>query len=205
MSEAVRFAMSKYNLNNSYKAVVIGGSAGSFQGMVKILSQLPKGFPLPIIMCLHRLKHVRNGFVEALSIKSVVQVTEPFDKENIKKGSVYLAPANYHMSVELGNYFALSTEEMINNSRPAIDITLGSCAFVFRDKLIGILLSGANRDGAAGMKSIADKGGLTIVQEPSECMIDTMPKAALSVTPIDHVLRVDQIVEFLKELDKQYR
>jgi two-component system chemotaxis response regulator CheB len=197
--------MSKYNLNNSYKAVVIGGSAGSFQGMVKILSQLPKGFPLPIIMCLHRLKHVRNGFVEALSIKSVVQVTEPFDKENIKKGSVYLAPANYHMSVELGNYFALSTEEMINNSRPAIDITLGSCAFVFRDKLIGILLSGANRDGAAGMKSIADKGGLTIVQEPSECMIDTMPKAALSVTPIDHVLRVDQIVEFLKELDKQYR
>ena len=81
--------MSKFNLNNSYKAVVIGGSAGSFQGVVKILSQLPKGFPLPIIMCLHRLKHVRNGFVEALSIKSVVQVTEPNDKETIKKGCVY--------------------------------------------------------------------------------------------------------------------
>ena len=78
--------MKKFNLNNSYKAVVIGGSAGSFQGVVKILAQLPKGFPLPIIMCLHRLKHVRNGFVEALSIKSVVQVTEPNDKENIKKG-----------------------------------------------------------------------------------------------------------------------
>lgn len=197
--------MSKFNLNNSYKAVVIGGSAGSFQGVVKILSQLPKGFPLPIIMCLHRLKHVRNGFVEALSIKSVVQVTEPHDKENIKKGSVYLAPANYHMSVELGNHFALSTEEMVNNSRPAIDITLASCAFVYKEKLIGILLSGANRDGALGMKQIKDRGGVTIVQEPSECMIDTMPKAALSVTQIDHVLRIDQIVEFLKELDKQYR
>jgi two-component system chemotaxis response regulator CheB len=197
--------MNKYNLNNSYKAVVIGGSAGSFQGMVKILSQLPKGFPLPIIMCLHRLKHVRNGFVEALSIKSVVQVTEPFDKENIKKGGVYLAPANYHMSVELGNHFALSTEEMLNNSRPAIDITLSTSGFVYRDKLVGILLSGANRDGAIGMKNIAEKGGLTIVQEPSECMIDTMPKAALAITKIDHVLRVDQIVEFLKELDKQYR
>jgi two-component system, chemotaxis family, protein-glutamate methylesterase/glutaminase len=197
--------MNKYNLNNSFKAVVIGGSAGSFQGMVKILSQLPKGFPLPIIMCLHRLKHVRNGFVEALSIKSVVQVTEPHDKENIKKGAVYLAPANYHMSVELGNYFALSTEEMINNSRPAIDITLGTCGFVYKEKLIGILLSGANRDGALGMKSIHEKGGLTVVQEPSECMIDTMPKAALAVTKIDHVLRIDQIVEFLKELDKQYR
>lgn len=197
--------MNKFNLNNSYKAVVIGGSAGSFQGMVKILSQLPKGFPLPIIMCLHRLKHVRNGFVEALSIKSVVQVTEPNDKENIKKGGVYLAPANYHMSVELGNHFALSTEEMINNSRPAIDITLSTSAFVYKDKLIGILLSGANRDGAAGMKSIKDKGGLTLVQEPSECMIDTMPRAALSVTKIDHVLKIDQIVEFFKELDRQYK
>lgn len=197
--------MNKFNLNNSYKAVVIGGSAGSFQGVVKILSQLPRGFPLPIIMCLHRLKHVRNGFVEALSIKSVVQVTEPHDKESIKKGSVYLAPANYHMSVELGLYFALSTEEMINNSRPAIDITLGTSAFVYKEKLIGILLSGANKDGALGMKHIHDRGGLTIVQEPTECMIDTMPRAALAVTKIDHVLKVDQIVEFLKELDKQYR
>jgi two-component system chemotaxis response regulator CheB len=197
--------MSKFNLNNSYKAVVIGGSAGSFQGVVKILAQLPKGFPLPIIMCLHRLKHVRNGFVEALSIKSVVQVTEPNDKENIKKGNVYLAPANYHMSVELGNYFALSTEEMINNSRPAIDITLGTSAYVYKEKLIGILLSGANRDGAIGMKNIHDKGGMTIVQDPEECMIDTMPKAALAVTNIDYILKIDQIVNFLKELDKQYK
>ena len=197
--------MKKFNLSNSYKAVVIGGSAGSFQGVVKILAQLPKGFPLPIIMCLHRLKHVRNGFVEALSIKSVVQVTEPNDKETIKKGNVYLAPANYHMSVELGNHFALSTEEMLNNSRPSIDITLGTCALAYKERLIGILLSGANKDGALGMKYIHERGGLTIVQEPGECMIDTMPRSALAVTEIDHVLRIDQIVEFLKELDSQYR
>ena len=197
--------MKKFNLSNSYKAVVIGGSAGSFQGVVKILAQLPKGFPLPIIMCLHRLKHVRNGFVEALSIKSVVQVTEPNDKETIKKGNVYLAPANYHMSVELGNHFALSTEEMLNNSRPSIDITLGTSAFAYKERLIGILLSGANKDGALGMKYIHDRGGLTIVQEPTECMIDTMPRSALAVTEIDHILRIDQIVEFFKELDSQYR
>jgi len=197
--------MKKINLTNSYKAVVIGGSAGSFQGVVKILSQLPKGFPLPIIMALHRLKHVRNGFVEALSIKSVVQVTEPNDKETIKKGSVYLAPANYHMSVELGNNFALSTEEMVNNSRPAIDITLSTCAFLYKEKLLGILLSGANKDGALGMKHIHERGGTTIVQEPTECMIDTMPKAALAITKIDHVMKIDEIVEVLKELDKQYR
>ena len=197
--------MSKYSLNNGYKAVVVGGSAGSFQGITKILSKLPKGFPLPIIMCLHRLKHVRNGFVEALSIKSINQVLEPHDKEPIKKGGIYLAPANYHMSVELGNYFALSTEEMINNSRPAIDITLSTAAYTYRDKLIGILLSGANRDGGLGMKHIKDKGGLTIVQDPTECMIDAMPKAALAVTNIDYVLKVDQIVELLTELNNCYK
>lgn len=197
--------MSQYNLSNIYKAVVIGGSAGSFQGVTKILSQLPEDFELPIIMCLHRLKHVRNGFVEALSIKSIKEVTEPADKESIKKGGVYLAPSNYHLSVELGNRFSLSTEEMINNSRPSIDITLETAAYVFKNKLIGILLSGANRDGAIGMMKIKQRGGMTIVQTPEECMIDTMPNAALQLTEIDHVLKIDQILDFLIELNKQYK
>ena len=194
--------MSRYKFNTQYKSVVIGGSAGSFQGITRILQALPSDFDLPIIMALHRLKHVRNGFEEALSIKSVKPVTEPFDKEQIKRGKVYLAPANYHMSVELGNTFALSTEEMVNNSRPSIDITLETAAYVYSTKLVGILLSGANRDGAYGMKKIKDRGGLTIVQEPSECMIDTMPASALKITPIDHILKIDQIIEFLNELHK---
>jgi two-component system chemotaxis response regulator CheB len=197
--------MGRYNLHNKYKAVVIGGSAGSFQGITEILSNLPADFSLPIIMCLHRLKHVRNGFVEALSIKSVKPVVEPFDKEQIKKGKVYLAPANYHMSIELGNTFSLSTEEMFNNSRPAIDITLETAAYNYRDKLIGILLSGANKDGAIGMKRIKDRGGITIIQDPEECMIDTMPTAAKNITEIDHTLKVQEIVGFLKELDKMYK
>lgn len=195
----------EFKVSNIYKAIVIGGSAGSFQGITKILASLPESFELPIIMCLHRLKHVRNGFVEALSIKSVKPVTEPIDKENIRKGKVYLAPSNYHLSLELGNTFSLSTEEMINNSRPAIDVTLETAAYVYKEKLIGILLSGANRDGALGMQKIKERGGLTIVQEPSECMIDTMPKAALELTAIDHVLNTDQIINFLLELNKQYR
>lgn len=156
-------------------------------------------------MCLHRLKHVRNGFTEALSIKSIKPVTEPTDKENIKKGNVYLAPANYHLSVELGNSFSLSTEEMVNSSRPAIDITMETAAYVYKDKLIGILLSGANRDGAMGMKKIKDRGGLTIVQEPAECMIETMPAAAIQATEIDYKMKVDEISAFLKELDKHYK
>ena len=192
--------MKKYTFHTDYKAIVIGGSAGSFQGIIKILAQIPTDFSLPIIIAMHRLKHVRHGFAEVVSMKSNLKIVEPEDKETIRKGMVYLAPANYHMSVELGNHFSLSTEEMVNNSRPAIDITLSSAAYVYRNRLVGILLSGANRDGGLGMKSIKDKGGLTIVQEPAECMIDTMPKAALELTQIDHSLKIEGIVEFITEL-----
>jgi len=186
--------------NNKYKAIVIGGSAGSFQGITRILSGIPADFHLPIIMCLHRLQNVRNGFMEALTIRSNKSVREPFDKEKIKNGQVYLAPANYHLSTEFGNTFALSTEEMVNNSRPAIDITLDSTSYIFKNKLIGILLSGANKDGARGLKNIKDRGGLTIVQEPDECMIDTMPTAALKITKVDHVMTIEEIVQFLLKL-----
>lgn len=197
--------MASYNLHNGFRAVAIGGSAGSFQGIVRILSALPCDFSLPVIMALHRLKHVRHGFVEALALKSNIPVVEPEDKESIRKSTVYLAPANYHLSVELGNNFSLSTEDMVNNSRPSIDITLASAAYVYRNRLVGILLSGANRDGALGMKAIKDKGGLTLVQDPSECMIDTMPKSALGVTTIDYTLNIEGIIHFLKELNSQYK
>jgi two-component system, chemotaxis family, protein-glutamate methylesterase/glutaminase len=192
----------KYKLSNVYKAVVIGGSAGSFQGITQILASLPKDFPLPVFLCLHRLKHVRNGFVEALSIKSSKPVVEPHDKEAVKRGMVYLAPANYHLCLELGNSIALSTEELANNSRPAIDHTFETAAYVYRSKLIGILLSGANKDGALGMAKVKERGGLTIVQDPAESMIDAMPNAALAATKIDWVLKTEEIIGFLHELDK---
>ncbi len=192
-------------LNKNFKAIVIGGSAGSFQGITRILSQVPKDFPLPIIMCLHRLKHVRNGFIEALSIKSIKNVIEPYDKELIKRGKVYLAPANYHLSIELGHYFSLSTENMVNNSRPSIDITMETAAYNYKNKLIGILLSGANRDGAKGMKNISDNGGFTVVQDLNECMIDTMPSAALNIAKIDYTLNIESIIELMVEIHKQYK
>ena len=166
---------------------------------------MSENYPIPILLCLHRLKHVRNGFIEALSIKSIKDVIEPFDKESIKRGKVYLAPANYHLSIELGNYFSLLTEEMVNNSRPSNDITLETAAYTYKNKLIGILLSGANKDGAFGMKKIKDSGGYTVVQDPAECMIDTMPKAAINMTEIDHTLSVDKIIESLIEIHNLYQ
>jgi two-component system, chemotaxis family, protein-glutamate methylesterase/glutaminase len=196
------FFMPKYNLLHAkYKAIVIGGSAGSFQPLVRLLSAIPKTFPLPIFLCLHRLKYVRNGFVEALSIKSNKVITEPNDKEPIKKGCVYLAPANYHLSIELGNTLATTTEDLVNNSRPAIDITFESASYTFRDKLIGILLSGANRDGAYGMAKIKQRGGLAVVQNPDDCLINTMPNAALAAAQIDYSLSTEELVQFLLELD----
>ncbi|MBN1112728.1 MAG: chemotaxis protein CheB [Bacteroidales bacterium] len=183
-----------------YKAVIIGGSAGSFQVITKILSSLPKNFPLPVILCLHRLKHVKSGFVEALSIKSSLPIYEPNDKDHIKPGNIYLAPANYHLFIELGNRFALSTEDQVNHSRPSIDLTFFTAASVYREKAIGIILSGANKDGAHGLKKMGEKGATTIVQNPEECQVATMTKAAMEISKIDHVFSTNEIINFLKGL-----
>jgi two-component system chemotaxis response regulator CheB len=185
-----------------YRAVVIGGSAGSFQVVVKILQSLPKNFNYPVFLCLHRLKHIRSGFVEALSLKSNIPVIEPYDKTHIKSGIAYLAPANYHMYVELANQISLSTEESVNHSRPSIDLTYMSTAQSYRQKLVGIILSGANRDGAAGMKKIAELGGTTIVQDPQECEVRTMTEATLNITKVTHIYKTDQIIHFLKSINK---
>ncbi len=184
----------------NYKAVIIGGSAGSFQIVTRILNSLTPDFPVPVLLCLHRLKHVRSGFVEALSLKSGIPVEEPFDKDVLRPGKAYLAPANYHMYIELANRIALSTEETVNHSRPSIDLSFITAANAYRDKLIGIILSGANRDGALGLKKVHDLGGVTIVQDPNECEVKTMTQSALQLTQVDYVYSTDQIISYLKKL-----
>lgn len=183
-----------------YKAIIIGGSAGSFSVVSKILSKLKSGFNTPIILCLHRLKHVRSGLVEGINLKSNIKVIEPFDKEKLKNECAYLAPSNYHLFIEFDKTFSLSTEEPLNHSRPAIDYTFSSAAQVYRDNCIGILLTGANRDGAMGLKEIHLKNGYTIVQDPNTCDIKTMPQAALKLFKPDKVLNPEQIVEFLNSI-----
>lgn len=183
-----------------YKAIVIGGSAGSFQVVTKILSALPKDLNVPVLLSLHRLKHVRSGFLEALMLKSNIPIIEPDDKEQIKPGRAYLAPANYHMYIELGNRIALSTEEPVNHSRPSIDLSFITAAQAYRDKLVGIILSGANSDGSYGLQKVKEYNGLTIVQDPRECQVRTMSEAAIKLTQVDHVYTTDQIINFLLKL-----
>ncbi len=186
--------------NRSFKVIVVGGSAGSFSVLSNILSKIRPDFNIPIILCLHRLKHVRSGLVEGLSLKSVLKVVEPNDKERLKPNTVFLAPANYHLFLELDGSISLSTEESLNHSRPSIDHTLSSAAYVFRDKVLGILLTGANIDGAQGMKKIDEANGFTVIQDPSTCEIDTMPRSALKIFTPNVIYSPAQIIDFLNSL-----
>ncbi len=185
------------------EAIVIGGSAGSFPVICSILETLPTDFKTPIFLTLHRLKNVRHGFKEALSIKSKVQVSEPLDKHKIKNNEILLAPSNYHMYIELNKSVSLSTEEVINNSRPSIDLTFDSASYVYKSKLLAILLSGANKDGALGMYHAQKRGCYTVVQDPKDCTIDTMTKSALSLTNVDEVLNVNEIKQLILSLHKK--
>ena len=183
-----------------YKALIIGGSAGSFQPVSKILHDLPKELPIPVFLVLHRLKHVRSGFVEALGLKSAIPVVEPFDKQTFKKSIAYLAPANYHMYFDFGNKIVLSTEEQVNHSRPSIDLSFMSAGYLFKDKLLAVILSGANKDGVEGMKAIQYFGGTTIVQSPDDCQVDTMTKGTLDVMTPSFVLDSNAIPEKIVKL-----
>lgn len=183
-----------------FKVVVIGGSAGSFALMADLLSKLKPTFELPIILCMHRLKHIRSGFVESLSVNSALPVVEPNDKEKIEKGKVYLAPSNYHMFVEFDGTLSLTIEDTNNYSRPSIDYTLSSAANAYRERCLGIILTGANKDGAKGLKDIADRKGYTIVQDPATAEVDTMPKSALRIMTPNAIMSPEQIIDFLNEL-----
>ncbi len=185
---------------NHTKLIVIGGSAGSFQVVTKILSGLPENFNYPILLCLHRLRHVREGLIEALAMSSNIPIIEPYDKEKIVAGKAYLAPSNYHMCVEVGSTIALSIDDPVNFSRPSIDLMYKSASSVFKNKVLGIILSGANKDGAVGFQTIHKNGGTTIVQSLDEACITTMPNAALDLVVPDYVMEVNEIIEFLKAL-----
>ncbi|MCS6904375.1 MAG: chemotaxis protein CheB [Bacteroidia bacterium] len=190
------------NEKKMWEIIVIGGSAGSFSVVSKILEKVPRNLSVPIVLCLHRLKDKREGFKEALEIKSNIPVREPCDKDKIEKGVAYLAPSNYHLLIESKEIFALSTTELVQYSRPSIDVLFESAADTYKGGVLGLLLSGANRDGALGMSRIKSKGGFTIVQDPKDASMPTMPAAAIETTTIDLVLDTSNLVSFFANIEK---
>ncbi|MCF8381518.1 MAG: chemotaxis protein CheB [Bacteroidales bacterium] len=185
------------------KLFLIGGSAGSFQVTGKILSSLHSDYSSPLIFCMHRLRNVRSEFTSTLSLSSKIPVKEIYDKEIISSPMAYIAPSNYHLIFEYGYSFCLTVDDPLNHSRPSIDICMQSAAEVFRENVVGIILSGANSDGAQGLKKIHDMGGITIVQDPKSCDIATMPEACLNLFNPDYVLDVDGIINFMINFERK--
>ncbi|MCU0390358.1 MAG: chemotaxis protein CheB [Thermoflexibacter sp.] len=185
------------------KVAVIGGSAGSIRVTKTILENLKIPEQSAVLICLHRLQSDNTtGLRDVLQYSTQIPIIEPNHREAIQGGNIYLAPANYHLVIEPDLCFNLSSSPLVQYSRPSIDVLFLSASEVFQENMVGVLLTGANKDGAFGMKSIRINGGMTIVQDPTDCFIDTMPKAAMSITAIDHILDTNNICNQLNDYFK---
>lgn len=183
-----------------YKAIVIGTSFGGHEALKLILPQLEKGFPLPVIIVLHIGDHNNDSFINHLNDVCKLVVKEAEGNEPILPGTIYFSPPNYHLLVEDNFTFSLSTDEKLNYSRPSIDILFESAAWVYKKDLIGVVLTGANSDGAEGLKIIKGLGGKTICQNPCSALSPAMPRAAIKIAGPDICLKLEDIAGQLIEL-----
>jgi len=179
---------------------VIGASAGGLVAVEKVLSKLKTSFCLPILLVQHISPHTQSYLATHFEDKSALTVKEADDKEPIKRGYFYIAPPNYHLLVEYDGCVALSIDPPVNFSRPSIDVLFESAADYFGKELIGIVLTGANSDGALGLKKIKERGGLTVVQTIETSEAPAMPAAAIQTACVDHILPLEEIGEFLNEI-----
>lgn len=179
------------------KAIIIGGSAGSFDVILSILEKLDTALSIPIIIVIHRPKNTESYLEKQLQSRTHYTVKEVEINEIMQKGYLYTVPPNYHLLLENNLSFSLDSSEMINYSRPSIDVTFESFSEVLKEECCGILLSGANKDGAIGLKLIAENRGITFVQDIKEAEFEMMPKSAIEIYSDHEVLPYDQIINKL--------
>lgn len=187
----------------SYEAIVIGVSLGGMNALKIMFSLLPKNFNTPIIIVQHLSPRSDNQWIKILNEKSNLHIKEADEKEKIEKGNVYIAPANYHLLIEKNKTFSLTINERVNFARPSIDVLFESAAEAYKNKLIGIVLTGSNKDGTNGIKRIQEFGGLTIIQNPETTESSYMPISALSAIRPDYILSLEEIIKVLIKIDKQ--
>ncbi len=180
-----------------FQAIAIGGSAGSLDALSQILPALPADFALPIFVVVHLPPDKKSVLAEVLQAKCELQVREAQDKEPIEAGTIYLAPPDYHLLVETDRRLSLSFDEPQMYSRPSIDVLFESAADAYGRALIGVILSGANADGAQGLRKVTDEGGAAFVQSPETALSDTMPLAALQHCPGARALPPPSIAQSL--------
>jgi len=187
---------------HSYKAVVIGVSAGGLDALRDLLPRIPAGFTLPVAIVQHLHPFQNHFLIDILDECCPLPVREAEEKKQLETGVIYLAPPNYHLLIELDGTFSLSIDPKVNFSRPSIDVLFESAADAYCPGLVGIILTGASRDGAEGLKRIKQGGGMAVVQDPAAAEFPIMPTAAIHETEVDYILDLQGIGRLLAEIGK---
>ena len=191
---------SRKSTNKRFDAVVIGVSAGGINALGKLVASFPFGYCMPVFIVQHISPKSENYLVDILRKSTKMAVKEADENEKITNGTIYVAPPNYHMLIDDNQTIALSTEDRISFARPSVDVLFESAAFVYTSKLIGVILTGANKDGASGLKMIKELGGIAIVQNPATAEVNSMPAAAIRATNVDYVLDLEEVGPKIIEL-----
>lgn len=192
--------MEKGVVEKRYQLLAIGGSAGSLRAIIKFLPDVRRDIHFAILLIVHRRSGPDNLLIDLLSVKTQITVKEADEKEPIRPGVIYVAPSDYHLLIEKDRTISLDNSEKVNFSRPSIDVTFESAADVYGKGLVCMLLSGANADGAAGMKTAKEHGALIVVQNPDDAEMAVMPNSALHSGIVDHVLDKEDIADFINKL-----
>ena len=185
---------------NQFRAVVIGASTGGVSALKILLGELPADFPVPVLVATHISPDSDDGLAVLLDTLCAIRVKEADEQESMVPGTVYLAPANYHLLVERGGNLALTIDPPVNFARPSVDVLFESAAEAYGPELIGIILTGAGSDGSKGLLKIKDRGGMAIVQTPADAEMDSMPRSALQLLKADHVVPLKEIPPLLRQL-----
>ncbi|MET4082443.1 two-component system chemotaxis response regulator CheB [Pedobacter sp. UYP30] len=186
----------------SCKAMVIGGSAGSLNVLLEVLPLLKADIDFPILIVVHRKPGSESMLVELLQSRTLLSVKEVEEKNFLKGGIIYLAPANYHVLIEEDKSFSLDYSEKVNYSRPSIDVAFQSAAEVYKEKLVGILLSGSNADGTEGLKRVGKLGGTVVIQNPDTAIMPYMPEIAISTVNQSLVIDADKMADYINLLNR---
>ena len=182
--------------------VVIGSSWGGAEALREVLGALPVDYPAAVAIAQHRSPGSRGVLTHFLQKHCSLPVREADDKDPVVPGTVYLAPADYHLLVE-GGAFALTTDEMVQYSRPSVDVLFETAAHHYGARVVGVVLTGANEDGADGIVAIHARGGHTVAQSPDTCERPEMPAAAIATGAVDVVLPLADIGPHLVALSRQ--
>ncbi|HET9389141.1 MAG TPA: chemotaxis protein CheB [Steroidobacteraceae bacterium] len=181
-------------------AVVIGASAGGIEALTVLLPALPADLTASLFVVLHLPRERPSLLVEIFRPRCALPVREPEDKEPIALGTVYFAPPDYHMLLERSGQIALSADDPVHFSRPSIDVLFESAADAYGERLLGVILTGANEDGASGLEAVHRAGGITVVQQPQSAVAPVMAMSALRRVTVDHVLSLERIATLLRTL-----